>query len=160
MIDSVNFPFASQAHGHTALHMAAGLHRNPHQEDILQLLLRRGADPSIRNLENDQPAHLLQSGHQGEQVGCLTLGVSPCRFFNQMYSTSASNFGSFAAQAHAEETKCIVSSAYCVLTGPGLIWTTCNPIWRECVLNKLPLLTRGFIVTWFWESLAYNLITN
>ncbi|XP_037640263.1 NF-kappa-B inhibitor delta isoform X2 [Sebastes umbrosus] len=57
-----------KAHGHTALHMAAGLHGNPHQEEILQLLLRRGADPSIRNLENDQPAHLLQSGPQGEQL--------------------------------------------------------------------------------------------
>ncbi|XP_034466720.1 NF-kappa-B inhibitor delta isoform X1 [Hippoglossus hippoglossus] len=57
-----------KAHGHTALHMAAGLHGNPHQEEILRLLLRRGADPSIRNLENDQPAHLLQSGPQGEQL--------------------------------------------------------------------------------------------
>ncbi|XP_017281976.1 NF-kappa-B inhibitor delta [Kryptolebias marmoratus] len=57
-----------KAHGHTALHMAAGLHGNPYQEEILQLLLSRGADPSIRNLENDQPAHLLQSGHQGEQL--------------------------------------------------------------------------------------------
>ncbi|KAI3360940.1 hypothetical protein L3Q82_013141 [Scortum barcoo] len=58
----------SQAHGHTALHMAAGLHGNPHQEEILRLLLSRGADPSTRNLENDQPAHLLQSGLQGEQL--------------------------------------------------------------------------------------------
>uniref|UniRef100_A0A672F7P5 Uncharacterized protein n=2 Tax=Salarias fasciatus TaxID=181472 RepID=A0A672F7P5_SALFA len=64
MKDFVNM----KAHGHTALHMAAGLHNNPHQEEILQLLLSRGADPSIRNLENDQPAHLLQSGAQGEQL--------------------------------------------------------------------------------------------
>lgn len=52
--------------------MAAGLHGNPHQEEILSLLLSRGADPSIRNLENDQAAHLLQSGHQGEQVSFPT----------------------------------------------------------------------------------------
>ncbi|XP_039974123.1 NF-kappa-B inhibitor delta isoform X2 [Xiphias gladius] len=64
MKDFVNM----KAHGHTALHMAAGLHGNPHQEEILRLLLGRGADPSIRNLENDQPAHLLQSGLQGEQL--------------------------------------------------------------------------------------------
>ncbi|XP_041842768.1 NF-kappa-B inhibitor delta isoform X2 [Melanotaenia boesemani] len=64
MKDFVNM----KAHGHTALHMAAGLHGNPHQKDILQLLLGRGADPSIRNLENDQPAHLLQSDEQGEQL--------------------------------------------------------------------------------------------
>ncbi|XP_058504354.1 NF-kappa-B inhibitor delta [Solea solea] len=64
MKDFVNM----KAHGHTALHMAAGLHGNPHQEEILRLLLSKGADPSIRNLENDQPAHLLQSGVQGEQL--------------------------------------------------------------------------------------------
>ncbi|KAK2844426.1 hypothetical protein Q5P01_011085 [Channa striata] len=63
MKDFVNM----KAHGHTALHMAAGLHGNPHQEEILRLLLNKGADPSIRNLENDQPAHLLQSGPQGDQ---------------------------------------------------------------------------------------------
>ncbi|KAK5862459.1 hypothetical protein PBY51_017855 [Eleginops maclovinus] len=57
-----------KAHGHTALHMAAGLHGNPHQEEILQLLLQRGADPSIRNLENDQPAHLLQIGPEGDKL--------------------------------------------------------------------------------------------
>ncbi|XP_014324053.1 NF-kappa-B inhibitor delta [Xiphophorus maculatus] len=64
MKDFVNM----KAHGHTALHMAAGLHGNQNQEKILQLLLDRGADPSIRNLENDQPAHLLQSGPQGERL--------------------------------------------------------------------------------------------
>ncbi|KAI4899046.1 hypothetical protein NFI96_014678 [Prochilodus magdalenae] len=57
-----------KAHGHTALHMAAGLHGSPHQEELIRLLLSRGADPSIRNLENDQPAHLLQSGQQGEKL--------------------------------------------------------------------------------------------
>ncbi|XP_077576923.1 NF-kappa-B inhibitor delta [Stigmatopora nigra] len=57
-----------KAHGHTALHMAACLHGNPQQEEILRLLLSRGADPSIRNLENGLPAHLLQAGPQGEQL--------------------------------------------------------------------------------------------
>ncbi|KAK9961219.1 hypothetical protein ABG768_009018 [Culter alburnus] len=57
-----------KAHGHTALHMAAGLHGNPYQEELIRLLLNRGADPSIRNLENDQPAHLLQSGDKGEKL--------------------------------------------------------------------------------------------
>ncbi|KAK7886662.1 hypothetical protein WMY93_026283 [Mugilogobius chulae] len=60
-----------KAHGHTALHMAAGLHGNPHQREMMQLLLNRGADPSIRNLENDQAAHLLQSGPVGEQLKVL-----------------------------------------------------------------------------------------
>uniref|UniRef100_A0A3B1JSU1 Uncharacterized protein n=1 Tax=Astyanax mexicanus TaxID=7994 RepID=A0A3B1JSU1_ASTMX len=66
-----------KAHGHTALHMAAGLHGNPHQEELIRLLLSRGADPSIRNLENDQPAHLLQSGQQGEKVRCRTRVIPP-----------------------------------------------------------------------------------
>ncbi|KAM9489496.1 NF-kappa-B inhibitor delta isoform 2-T2 [Clarias gariepinus] len=57
-----------KAHGHTALHMAAGLHGSPYQEELIRLLLNRGADPSIRNLENDQPVHLLQSGEQGEKL--------------------------------------------------------------------------------------------
>ncbi|XP_052433994.1 NF-kappa-B inhibitor delta isoform X1 [Carassius gibelio] len=57
-----------KAHGHTALHMAAGLHGSPFQEELIRLLLSRGADPSIRNLENDQPAHLLQSGDKGERL--------------------------------------------------------------------------------------------
>ncbi|XP_072317586.1 NF-kappa-B inhibitor delta [Eucyclogobius newberryi] len=60
-----------KAHGHTVLHMAAGLHANPHQKEIMQLLLSQGADPSIRNLENDQAAHLLQSGPVGEQLKVL-----------------------------------------------------------------------------------------
>ncbi|XP_062394686.1 NF-kappa-B inhibitor delta [Sardina pilchardus] len=57
-----------KAHGHTALHMAAGLHGSPHQEELIRLLLQHGADPSTRNLENDQPAHLLQSGDAGEKL--------------------------------------------------------------------------------------------
>ncbi|KAB5587161.1 hypothetical protein PHYPO_G00009700 [Pangasianodon hypophthalmus] len=57
-----------KAHGHTALHMAAGLHGSPYQEELIRLLLSRGADPSIRNLENDQPVHLLQSGEQGDKL--------------------------------------------------------------------------------------------
>ncbi|XP_019728398.1 NF-kappa-B inhibitor delta [Hippocampus comes] len=57
-----------KAHGHTALHMAACLHGNPRQEEILRLLLSRGADPSIRNMENSLPAHLLQGGPEGEHL--------------------------------------------------------------------------------------------
>lgn len=68
----------SQAHGHTALHMAAGLHGSPHQEELIRLLLLKGADPSIRNLENDQPVHLLQSGEQGEKVST----ACPCSYYD------------------------------------------------------------------------------
>ncbi|XP_069751089.1 NF-kappa-B inhibitor delta-like [Narcine bancroftii] len=57
-----------KAHGNTALHMAAGLHNERNQEKIIKLLLYHGADPSIRNLENDQPIHLVQPGEQGDQI--------------------------------------------------------------------------------------------
>ncbi|CAL8248768.1 unnamed protein product [Lota lota] len=64
MQDFVNM----KAHGHTALHMAASLHGNAHQKEMLQLLLREGADPSIRNQEHYQPAQMLQRGPDGEQL--------------------------------------------------------------------------------------------
>lgn len=61
----VPFP---QAHGNTALHMAAGLHGHPFQEQIVHLLLQHWADPSARNLENEQPVHLLAPGPASEHV--------------------------------------------------------------------------------------------
>ncbi|XP_055516444.1 NF-kappa-B inhibitor delta [Leucoraja erinacea] len=57
-----------KAHGNTVLHMAAGLHNERNQEKIIKLLLYHGADPSIRNLENDQPIHLVQPGELGDQI--------------------------------------------------------------------------------------------
>ncbi|XP_067910126.1 NF-kappa-B inhibitor delta isoform X2 [Heterodontus francisci] len=57
-----------KAHGNTALHMAAGLQNERNQERIIKLLLYHGADPSIRNLENDQPIHLVQPGEQGDRI--------------------------------------------------------------------------------------------
>ncbi|KAJ7304156.1 hypothetical protein JRQ81_011685 [Phrynocephalus forsythii] len=56
-----------KAHGNTALHMATGLYGQPYQEHIVQLLLHYGADPSARNLENEQPVHLLAPGPATEQ---------------------------------------------------------------------------------------------
>ncbi|NWX18265.1 IKBD inhibitor, partial [Aegotheles bennettii] len=52
----------NKAHGNTALHMAAALPRDKNQKEIVQLLLDHGADPSIRNLDNDQPIHMAPSG--------------------------------------------------------------------------------------------------
>lgn len=98
------------------------------------MLLRSGADPSIRNLENDQPAHLLQSGVQGDQVSCpniLTASQSHTvllfQFLSRVIHYHPVISFSFLAQAHAEETKCFLSSTYRVLAGPGMIKITCNP---------------------------------
>ncbi|NXL97126.1 IKBD inhibitor, partial [Tyrannus savana] len=58
----------SKAHGNTALHMAAALPGDKNQREIVQLLLAHGADPSIRNLDNDQPIHMAPPGRAGDQV--------------------------------------------------------------------------------------------
>ncbi|XP_048418248.1 NF-kappa-B inhibitor delta-like [Stegostoma tigrinum] len=60
-----------KAHGNTTLHMAAGLQNERNQERIIKLLLYHGADPSIRNLENDQPIHLVQPGEEGDRIRYL-----------------------------------------------------------------------------------------
>ncbi|XP_072324941.1 NF-kappa-B inhibitor delta [Scyliorhinus torazame] len=57
-----------KAHGNTVLHMAAGLHGDCNQEEIIRLLLVHGADPTIRNMENEQPIHLLQASLHREQI--------------------------------------------------------------------------------------------
>uniref|UniRef100_A0A8C4XPF0 Uncharacterized protein n=1 Tax=Falco tinnunculus TaxID=100819 RepID=A0A8C4XPF0_FALTI len=58
----------SKAHGNTALHMAAALPPDKNQKEIVQLLLDHGADPSIRNLDNDQAIHMAPPGKAGDQV--------------------------------------------------------------------------------------------
>ncbi|CAI9592840.1 unnamed protein product, partial [Staurois parvus] len=57
-----------RAHGNTALHMAAALPPNHSTEYLIQRLLFHGGDPSVRNLENDQPAHLVPPGELSDQV--------------------------------------------------------------------------------------------
>lgn len=48
--------------------MAAALPGDKNQKEIIQLLLEHGADPSIRNLDNDQPIHMAPPGKAGDQV--------------------------------------------------------------------------------------------
>ncbi|XP_068934695.1 NF-kappa-B inhibitor delta [Petaurus breviceps papuanus] len=57
-----------KAHGNTALHMAAALPPGFPQEPIIRGLLAAGADPALRNLENEQPAHLLGPGPASEPL--------------------------------------------------------------------------------------------
>lgn len=50
------------------MHIAASLqHRRAHVGAV-KLLMRKGADPSARNLENEQPVHLVSDGPVGEEV--------------------------------------------------------------------------------------------
>ncbi|XP_032937637.2 POU domain class 2-associating factor 1 [Catharus ustulatus] len=75
----------NKAHGNTALHMAAALPGDKNQKEIIQLLLEHGADPSIRNLDNDQPIHMAPPGKAGDQVrhllkkGKVTPAFNSCR---------------------------------------------------------------------------------
>lgn len=48
--------------------MAAALPPGPPQEAIVRRLLAAGADPTLRNLENEQPVHLLRPGPGPEGV--------------------------------------------------------------------------------------------
>ena len=65
----MSFSLGLQAYnGNTALHVAASLQYRVTQLDAVRLLMRKGADPSTRNLENEQPVHLVPDGPVGEQV--------------------------------------------------------------------------------------------
>ncbi|MGH0166822.1 UNVERIFIED_CONTAM: hypothetical protein FKN15_051047 [Acipenser sinensis] len=61
--------------GNTALHIAASLQNRVAQLDAVRLLMRKGADPSTRNLENEQPQNLVPDGPVGEQVDWIFLFV-------------------------------------------------------------------------------------
>ncbi|RXM27879.1 NF-kappa-B inhibitor zeta [Acipenser ruthenus] len=61
--------------GNTALHIAASLQNRVAQLDTVRLLMRKGADPSTRNLENEQPQNLVPDGPVGEKVDWIFLFV-------------------------------------------------------------------------------------
>ncbi|XP_069613849.1 NF-kappa-B inhibitor zeta [Ranitomeya imitator] len=54
--------------GNTALHVAASLQSRRAHVGAVRLLMRKGADPSARNLENEQPVHLVSDGAVGEEI--------------------------------------------------------------------------------------------
>ncbi|XP_067298464.1 NF-kappa-B inhibitor zeta [Pseudorasbora parva] len=65
---------AKAFNGNTALHMASALQGRQAQLDAVRLLLRRGADPGAKNLENEQPAQLVPEGPLGDQVRRILKG--------------------------------------------------------------------------------------
>uniref|UniRef100_A0ABM5FX61 NF-kappa-B inhibitor zeta isoform X1 n=2 Tax=Pogona vitticeps TaxID=103695 RepID=A0ABM5FX61_9SAUR len=64
----LSFINAKAYNGNTALHVAASLQHRVTQLDAVRLLMRKGADPSARNLENEQPVHLVPDGPVGVEV--------------------------------------------------------------------------------------------
>ncbi|XP_061687168.1 NF-kappa-B inhibitor zeta isoform X2 [Syngnathoides biaculeatus] len=51
--------------GNTALHVVSSLQNHPAQLEVLKMLMRWGADPTARNLENERPWHLVPEGPPG-----------------------------------------------------------------------------------------------
>ncbi|XP_045062280.1 NF-kappa-B inhibitor zeta [Coregonus clupeaformis] len=66
--DSLSIVNVKAFSGNTALHFASSVHGRVTQVDAVKLLMRRGADPSYKNLENEQPAQLVPEGPVGDQV--------------------------------------------------------------------------------------------
>ncbi|XP_043557025.1 NF-kappa-B inhibitor zeta isoform X1 [Chiloscyllium plagiosum] len=71
---SLNVVNTKAYNGNTALHVAAGMQDRVSQVDAVRLLMRKGADPSARNLENEQPVHLVPDGARGEEVKRILKG--------------------------------------------------------------------------------------
>ncbi|XP_072513842.1 NF-kappa-B inhibitor zeta [Salminus brasiliensis] len=65
---------AKAYNGNTALHVAAAQQGRQAQVHAVQLLMRRGADPSSKNLENEQPIQLVPEGPVGDQVRRILKG--------------------------------------------------------------------------------------
>lgn len=55
--------------GNTALHVVSALRNSRCQAVAVKLLMARGADPDVRNLENELPSQLAPDGPLGEKVG-------------------------------------------------------------------------------------------
>ncbi|XP_053310966.1 NF-kappa-B inhibitor zeta [Spea bombifrons] len=62
--------------GNTALHVAASLQYKKMHVGAVRLLMRKGADPSARNLENEQPVHLVPDSPEGEEIRRVLKGRS------------------------------------------------------------------------------------
>ncbi|XP_040888497.1 NF-kappa-B inhibitor zeta isoform X2 [Toxotes jaculatrix] len=60
--------------GNTALHIASSLQNHSTQVEAVKLLMRKGADPGIRNSENELPSQLVPEGPIGEKVRKILKG--------------------------------------------------------------------------------------
>ncbi|XP_029112958.1 NF-kappa-B inhibitor zeta [Scleropages formosus] len=72
--DSLHIINEKAYNGNTVLHVASSLQGRVAQVDTVKLLMRRGADPSSKNLENENPAHLVPEGPLGDQVRRILKG--------------------------------------------------------------------------------------
>ncbi|TSK17775.1 NF-kappa-B inhibitor zeta [Bagarius yarrelli] len=75
--DSLSVINAKAFNGNTALHVAAAQNGRQAQAHAVQLIMRKGADPSAKNLENEQPIQLVPEGSVGDQVRRILKGRCP-----------------------------------------------------------------------------------
>ncbi|XP_061918207.1 NF-kappa-B inhibitor zeta isoform X1 [Entelurus aequoreus] len=54
--------------GNTALHIVSALRNHPTQLRALAMLMRAGADPGVRNMDNEAACQLVPAGDTGEKV--------------------------------------------------------------------------------------------
>ncbi|KAI5629533.1 NF-kappa-B inhibitor zeta isoform X1 [Silurus asotus] len=105
--DSLSVINAKAYNGNTALHMAAAQNGRQAQAHAVQLLMRRGADPSAKNLENEQPVQLVPEGSVGEQVRRILKGRGPqvrsC-MLEHIKVGSVELFGSYGDTGHYSTT--------------------------------------------------------
>ncbi|XP_068122126.1 NF-kappa-B inhibitor zeta [Hyperolius riggenbachi] len=76
LANSLDFINTKAYNGNTALHVAASLQYRRAHVGAVKLLMRKGADPSARNLENEQPVHLVSDGPVGEEIRRVLKGKS------------------------------------------------------------------------------------
>ncbi|XP_076580146.1 NF-kappa-B inhibitor zeta-like [Chaetodon auriga] len=62
--------------GNTALHVVSSLQNHKSQAEAVKLLMRRGGDPGMRNVENELPSQLVPEGPTGQQVQKILKGKS------------------------------------------------------------------------------------
>ncbi|XP_044043940.1 NF-kappa-B inhibitor zeta [Siniperca chuatsi] len=60
--------------GNTALHIVSALQNHKTQVEAVKLLMRKGADPGIRNFENELPSQLVPDGPISEKVRQILKG--------------------------------------------------------------------------------------
>ncbi|KAJ8410528.1 hypothetical protein AAFF_G00194320 [Aldrovandia affinis] len=70
--DSMAIINAKTYNGNTALHVVSAMKGKVAQVDAIKLLMRRGADPSIKNLE--KPSQLVPEGTMGDLVRRILKG--------------------------------------------------------------------------------------
>lgn len=61
--------------GNTALHVVSSLQKHQGQVEAVKLLMKSGADPTIRNIENELPSQLVPDGPTGEKVGAVIFHI-------------------------------------------------------------------------------------